>query len=342
MGDVYGAGLLAVAPLGLSDDDALGYLRQFAGLGLSRRFVEVLPSRSVIEFVVQGGVVERTLDGASAALVLRAYDAIGGSAPYAFFQFVDEAIHLAGWRGRGRSTVELRSSPFHGQLVQGLGRARTNCARIGRTFDETPLMRDFYTRLARDFALAQRHRLSIHLGRWEPPPPPPPSSPEPALLDGPWDLPWIRPDVMAPPSELGALLLLRSGAEVTETLARGGDPNERNSHGWTLLMRAAHFSEPEVLEALIAGGAALDRRNIVGETAVFLAAERGRRDIVELLLRAGADPRVPSGGATGASKRLGIGDVKPAGTLPEQCAADHGHDAIASRLAQRRRQLEDS
>ena len=44
MGDVYGAGLLAVAPLGLSDDDALGYLRQFAGLGLSRRFVEVLPS----------------------------------------------------------------------------------------------------------------------------------------------------------------------------------------------------------------------------------------------------------------------------------------------------------
>ena len=80
---------------------------------------------------------------------------------------------------------------------------------------------------------------------------------------------------------------------IVETLLKkGADPNLRDSEtGETLLMTAAKYSTPEVVQALIEGGADVNARNKSGQTALTLADTPDnlwRQEIVALLKRRGA------------------------------------------------------
>ena len=80
---------------------------------------------------------------------------------------------------------------------------------------------------------------------------------------------------------------------ILETLLKkGADPNLSDGEtGETLLMTAAKYSTPEVVQALIDGGADVNARNNSGQTALTLADHKDnlwRREIVALLKRHGA------------------------------------------------------
>lgn len=79
---------------------------------------------------------------------------------------------------------------------------------------------------------------------------------------------------------------------IIETLLKkGANPNLADSEtGETLLMFAAKYSTPEVVQALIEGGADVNARNKSGQTALTLADTKDnlrRREIVSLLKRRG-------------------------------------------------------
>jgi ankyrin repeat protein len=65
--------------------------------------------------------------------------------------------------------------------------------------------------------------------------------------------------------------------------AKGGDYNT------TLLMDAAQRGRGDLVELLLNAGAEINARSHSGSTALMIAAEYGRKDMVELLLNAGAD-----------------------------------------------------
>ncbi len=63
----------------------------------------------------------------------------------------------------------------------------------------------------------------------------------------------------------------------------------QDRQGWTALHWAASSGHPEVCELLIASGATVDARGWLDDTALHWAAVFDRRDVVELLLARGAD-----------------------------------------------------
>ena len=86
----------------------------------------------------------------------------------------------------------------------------------------------------------------------------------------------------------------RSGdAEAIKTLvAAGADPNQRwGVNDWTPLMHAIHKNQKASAEALLAGGADVNGRSGKGITALIMAAGYGYTDIVQMLLKHGADAR---------------------------------------------------
>jgi ankyrin repeat protein len=93
-------------------------------------------------------------------------------------------------------------------------------------------------------------------------------------------------------------------------------------------MSAANGGLIKPMKLLIAAGADVNAMNIVGETALYLAAELGQVAAVERLLAAEADPTIASTGPTAASRRGGIKGVAPAGTTPLAIAEKNGHAAV--------------
>jgi ankyrin repeat protein len=84
---------------------------------------------------------------------------------------------------------------------------------------------------------------------------------------------------------------------VKRLLARNIDVNARYPHELTLLMWAAGADEKveqaevvKVVTFLLDGGAHIDDRDARGRTALMIAAEGGRAEVVTLLLARGADP----------------------------------------------------
>jgi ankyrin repeat protein len=84
---------------------------------------------------------------------------------------------------------------------------------------------------------------------------------------------------------------------VKRLLGRNIDINGRYPHDLTLLMWASGADEKvpeadalEVVKYLVDAGARIDDRDARGRTALMIAAEGGRAEIVALLLRRGADP----------------------------------------------------
>ena len=94
------------------------------------------------------------------------------------------------------------------------------------------------------------------------------------------------------PSPLGHAIDEDDVVIIETLLKKGANPNLRDSEtGETLLMFAARFSTPQVVQALIEGGADVNARTKSGQTALTLADTKDnlwREDIVAVLKRRGA------------------------------------------------------
>jgi ankyrin repeat protein len=73
-------------------------------------------------------------------------------------------------------------------------------------------------------------------------------------------------------------------------LSRGADPNIGDSNGDTPMMIAASIGFEEGATQMIRRGARVDATNRRGETALTVAVQQRQPRLVELLLRAGANP----------------------------------------------------
>jgi ankyrin repeat protein len=81
--------------------------------------------------------------------------------------------------------------------------------------------------------------------------------------------------------------------DLLAALDAGGDDVDataRDRWGSSLLYYAAGKGDLELVEALLARGAELDRSNDAGNTPLMLAAARGHLEVVKRLLAAGAAP----------------------------------------------------
>jgi hypothetical protein len=85
----------------------------------------------------------------------------------------------------------------------------------------------------------------------------------------------------------------RAAPSILRTLLRHGeDPNQLRSDGTPVLVIAAMRSSAAAADALIQNGAEVDATDPRGRTALMHAVERGRMDVVTVLLLAGADRQV--------------------------------------------------
>jgi hypothetical protein len=119
---------------------------------------------------------------------------------------------------------------------------------------------------------------------------------------------------------------------VVDLLDAGESVDTPDDHGWTPLMRAVDLKNADAIALLLGRGADVAAVTIVGETALYLAAERGLDAQITTLLAAGADPSTPCTGPTAESKKKKIDGVRPAGTTPAQAARLEGHTNLADRL----------
>lgn len=82
-------------------------------------------------------------------------------------------------------------------------------------------------------------------------------------------------------------------AAVETLLKRGVDPDTVSPQGEPLVLLAVREGKLEVLKAVLAHRPKVNARNALGETALMLAAIRGRMDMVRLLLESGAAVNQP-------------------------------------------------
>jgi len=75
---------------------------------------------------------------------------------------------------------------------------------------------------------------------------------------------------------------------VKQHIAAGTDVDAK-TRGETPLLWAARFGQSQVAELLIAEGADVNAKNVVGQTPLHCAAMAGHKEIIELLIAAGAD-----------------------------------------------------
>ena len=88
-----------------------------------------------------------------------------------------------------------------------------------------------------------------------------------------------------------------SAAIVGELLARKSAVNDADRDGWTPLHNAAYMARLDAVKALVSGGADVDARNVLGQSAWNLARENGLADVAAWLAGKGgsqAAPRFPA------------------------------------------------
>jgi uncharacterized protein len=79
---------------------------------------------------------------------------------------------------------------------------------------------------------------------------------------------------------------------VEELLALGAAINMRNADGNHALWLACFAGDEEVVRCLLAAGAAVDNRNDSGTTCLMYVASAGKAHLLPILLAAGADPQL--------------------------------------------------
>ena len=84
---------------------------------------------------------------------------------------------------------------------------------------------------------------------------------------------------------------------VKQHIAAGTDVDAK-TRGETPLLWAARFGQSQVAELLIAEGADVNAKNVVGQTPLHWAAMAGHKEIIELLIAAGADVNAKDAGTT--------------------------------------------
>jgi ankyrin repeat protein len=87
----------------------------------------------------------------------------------------------------------------------------------------------------------------------------------------------------------------RSGnvQSIRAMVAQGADPNApAGLNGWTPLEHAVHKHQVGSLTALLDAGAVPNRSSAEGTTPLMMAAGYGYTDMVQILLRRGANPRL--------------------------------------------------
>jgi ankyrin repeat protein len=97
--------------------------------------------------------------------------------------------------------------------------------------------------------------------------------------------------------------------EVTALLKRGIDPNSVDAKGQPALHIAARENNLEVVQALVAGGADIDRLNPSKETPIMLASLAGATKIVDFLLSKDAQINQPGWTALLYAATNGHGDI---------------------------------
>jgi ankyrin repeat protein len=107
---------------------------------------------------------------------------------------------------------------------------------------------------------------------------------------------YARKNISTPLTEAASRRDKRRLAIVNFLLDAGADPkavfySQDGVAVSNVLMSASYSAAPEIIEALIKAGAPVNQTLFFG-TAIICAVEEGRDDIVEVLLRHGADPRI--------------------------------------------------
>src|SRR4029079_9014086 len=106
---------------------------------------------------------------------------------------------------------------------------------------------------------------------------------------------------------------IQSLAMIAAFLKAGADVNSRDEYGSTALSRASYRGNKDLVKLLLAQpGIKLDQTNVDGETALMMAAENGHAEIVDMLLKAGADVSLILGFASQATPSSSLCDC---GTL---------------------------
>ena len=105
-------------------------------------------------------------------------------------------------------------------------------------------------------------------------------------------------------------------ATALRLLANRADPNVLGPDGTTAIMWAAHHDQLDVVQALIKAGANVKLKNQFGTSALAEAAVIGSAPIIDALLKAGADPNTKN----------------PEGETPLMAVARSGHVDAARRL----------
>ena len=111
---------------------------------------------------------------------------------------------------------------------------------------------------------------------------------------------------------------------VRRWLGSGGDVNTRDGHGQTALMVAAHRGHRELVDLLIANGVDLDVTAKYHLSALMLAVIGGHADVARRLAAAGADRSIRGSGAPGF-----------AGKTASDLARDRGMEDLAVELGVR-------
>jgi len=138
---------------------------------------------------------------------------------------------------------------------------------------------------------AQRSAVSAALASVEPPLP---ESPDPTFVAA-----FVDPALMTERSWLDPLILATFADDVAmlERMEASGHPLQERAGG--LLQDAVHAGARQVLDYLLARGAAPDATNESGASALIVAAANNRIDMARVLLQAGASPNLAAGsGAT--------------------------------------------
>ena len=95
------------------------------------------------------------------------------------------------------------------------------------------------------------------------------------------------PPARTPPASPDQQLLLQAAtapaARVQALIRRGAHVNAQDRFGVTPLMQAVIGNNPAAVRTLIAAGADLKLRDLRGDTALDLARQLGRRQIVKIL-----------------------------------------------------------
>lgn len=89
--------------------------------------------------------------------------------------------------------------------------------------------------------------------------------------------------------KLHAAAALGQNEEVLSLINNGMEVDVADKYGFTALMRAIQYRQPETAKLLIELGADVNAKAYKGKTPLLLAVEQGKAGTVELLLNAGAD-----------------------------------------------------